>query len=76
MCCIGIRQRKEIDEAVKKCIPAYATVLPVKEQAELSHLFFSTSYIAEKVGFEVDVWFMSNLLVAGKNLKKMNIVIK
>ena len=54
--------RKEIDEAVKNCVLPYKVVLSGREQEELSHLLFSTSYTAEKVGFEIGVWFMFKLL--------------
>ncbi len=54
--------RKEIDGAVKNCVLLYKVVLSNDEQEELSHLLFSTSYKAEKIGFEIGVWFMFKLL--------------
>lgn len=56
------QKRKEMDETVKKCIQPYMVVLSKEEQEELSHLLFSTSYTAEKVGFEIGIWFMFQLL--------------
>lgn len=58
--------RKEIDEAVKNCILPYKVVLSDSEQEELTHLLFSTSYTAEKVGFEIGIWFMFKLLSSKK----------
>lgn len=59
--------RKEIDNAVKDCVLPYKVALSENEQEELTHLLFSTSYTAEKVGFEIGIWFMFKLL-SSKNV--------
>ena len=53
--------RKSIDEFVKKCVANYAKALSLEEQEELSCLLFASCYTAEKVGFEIGVWFMFQL---------------
>lgn len=55
-------KRKEMDDTVKNYIRPYKEVLSKEEQEELSHLLFSTCYTAEKVGFEIGIRFMFQLL--------------
>lgn len=58
--------RKNIDEFVKNCIGNHKQMLSLNEQEELSHLLFASSYTAEKVGFQIGVWFMFQLLTLEK----------
>lgn len=58
--------RKVIDEKVKEVVQPYTAVLTEAEQEELTHLLFSTSYVAEKAGFEAGIWFMFQLLISDK----------
>lgn len=58
--------RMVVDEKVKAVVQPYTVALTEEEQEELTHLLFSTSYVAEKAGFEVGVWFMFQLLTSDK----------
>lgn len=60
--------RKEIDETVKQKVLPYKEKLTNEEIEELSHLLFSSNYIAEKVGFEVGIWFMLHLISSKKKI--------